>query len=188
MALTQQLQPPPWQLWAVPAEWAHDSASHFPPKTTAPTHCLRRMLMQWCRMKSMQTRVTSPQKTTAASSSEALGCSGFKMSACRIHSIQWHWKLLAKCLQHVSKMSPVDDSFLILHYLSRIQDNDQNMCMNPTKRLQPPPLQFWAVPEAEWAHSVTLWQQQRPFCLQCFDAYFKLYIIPGKQPNQVNRS
>ena len=89
---------------------------------------------------------------------------------------------------NVSNMPPVDDSFQILHYLSRIQDNDQNMCMNPTKRLQPPPLQFWAVPEAEWAHSVTLWQQQRPFCLQCFDAYFKLYIIPGKQPNQVNRS
>ena len=44
--------------------------------------------MRWCRMKSMQTRVTSPQKTTAASSSEALGCSCFKMSVYRMQSVQ----------------------------------------------------------------------------------------------------
>ena len=134
-----------------PLGWCSCRLSAFSYNQKQP--CLQRMLMQWCRMKSMQTRVTGPQKTTAASSSEALGCSCFKMSACRIHSIQWHWKLLAKRLQHVSKMSPVDDSFQILHDLSRIQDNDQNMYMNPTKGLQPPPLQFWAVPEAEWAQS-----------------------------------
>ena len=44
--------------------------------------------MRWCRMKSMQTRVTSPQKTTEASSSEALGCSCFKMSVYRMQSVQ----------------------------------------------------------------------------------------------------